>query len=150
MGDIDLPWHLLDEPQHAAVQMLLRDLNRHYGAEPALHARDTEPGGFEWLSVDDAHNSVYAFARYGGDGPPIVAAFNMTPEPLHGYGIGMPAGGAWREILNSDAQLYGGANIGNAGRIVADGAPMHGKAQSASLSLPPLGAILLRHEGASA
>ena len=148
--DAELPWHLLDEPRYAAVQLLLRDLNRHYVAEPALHARDTDPGGFEWLSVDDAHNSVYAFARYGGGGAPVVAVFNMTPEPRHDYGIGMPQGGNWREILNSDAQLYGGANIGNAGRIVADGPPMHGKNQSAALSLPPLGAILLRHEGGPA
>ena len=144
--DLGLPWHLLDDPQHAAVQALLRDLNRLYSTEPALHERDTEPGGFEWLVGDDAANSVFAFARHGG-GPDIALAFNLTPHPLHGYRIGLPKGGEWREVLNSDAAVYGGSNVGNAGLVVADGHAVHGQAQSAALNLPPLGAIALRHEG---
>ncbi|GGC25845.1 1,4-alpha-glucan branching enzyme GlgB 1 [Novosphingobium marinum] len=145
--DEALPWHLLDQPEHAAVQKLLRDLNRLYRAEPSLHERDTEPGGFQWLVGDDADNSVFAFARYGG-GAPVVAAFNMTPEPREGYCIGLPGHGRWTEVLNSDAEGYGGSNTGNGGSVHADGHGLHGQDQSAAVTLPPLGAVILRHEGA--
>jgi 1,4-alpha-glucan branching enzyme len=147
--DASLPWHLLDQPENAAVQLLLRDLNRHYLTEPALHARDTEPGGFQWLVVDDAQNSVYAYTRRADAGPLVAVVLNLTPQPLAGYRLGLPAGGVWREILNSDAHVYGGANIGNAGNIVADGTGLHGQQHSAALTLPPLGAIVVRHEGAA-
>ncbi|WP_262503938.1 1,4-alpha-glucan branching protein GlgB [Sphingosinithalassobacter sp. CS137] len=148
--DESLPWGLLDSPEHAAVQRLVRDLNRLYAAEPALHARDCEPGGFRWLTADDAENSVYAFVRSGGDGAPLAVALNLTPEPQRDYRIGLPHGGAWREVLNSDAAHYGGANIGNGGVVTADGGGMHDQPHSAAITLPPLGAILLRHEGATA
>jgi 1,4-alpha-glucan branching enzyme len=144
--DLGLPWHLLDTADHASVQALVRDLNRLYAQEPALHERDTEPGGFAWLVGDDAENSVFAFVRRG-DGPDMVLAFNLTPHPQHGYCVGLPRGGTWREVLNTDAEIYGGSNLGNAGLVVADGPPMHGQGQSAALALPPLGAIALRHEG---
>ena len=145
--DAPIPWHLLDDPQHAAVQALLRDLNRLYSAEPALHALDTEPGGFHWLVPDDAENSVYAYARHGGGGAPIAVALNMTPTPRHGYRIGLPLAGRWREVLNTDAGTFGGSNLGNGGGIDAHGVAWHDQPHSAEVTLPPLAALVLRHEG---
>ncbi|MFN3472671.1 MAG: 1,4-alpha-glucan branching protein GlgB [Blastomonas sp.] len=147
--DEGLPWHLLDLPEHAATQMLLRDLNRLYRSQDALHALDTDPAGFEWLVSEDAENSVFAFVRRGRSGPPVVVVLNLTPEPLTGYRIGLPSGGAWREALNSDAATYGGSNFGNGGTVHADGPSMHRQPRSAELNLPPLGAIILIHEGHS-
>ena len=144
--DQGLPWHLLDESEHAAVQALVRDLNALYTAEPALHARDCEPEGFQWLIGDDAENSVVAFERRAPDAPPIIVVLNLTPEPRRDYRIGLSQSGAWREVLNSDAEPYGGANFGNAGSVSADGEPSHGQQQSATFNLPPLGALVLRHE----
>ena len=144
--DRSIPWDLLDRPQHAAVQVLVRDLNRLYVGESALHARDCDPGGFEWLVGDDAANSVFAFARKGGEGPPVAVILNLTPNPLSGYRLGMPCAGAWREVLNTDATEYGGSNFGNAGTVDAAEGAYGGQPHSASLNLPPLGAIILRHE----
>lgn len=148
--DAPIPWELLDQPRHASIQMMLRDLNRLYASEPALHAKDTEPGGFQWLVGDDAENSVFAFLRRGGEGPPLAVVLNLTPDPRHDYRLGMPLAGTWREIFNSDAGIYGGADIGNGGSVEANGAAMHGQPHSANLSLPPLGAIILRPVGDSA
>ena len=144
--DIGLPWELLDNPDHAAIQRLVRDLNHLYVREPALHRGDADPAGFHWLVGDDAENSVFAFARTGG-GAPIVAIVNLTPEPLHGYRLGLPAGGMWREVLNSDAAHYGGANIGNGGWIMASEDGYGDQPARADVVLPPLGALILRHEG---
>jgi 1,4-alpha-glucan branching enzyme len=144
--DVSLPWELLDSHEHAGVQLLVRDLNRLYREEPALHALDTDPGGFRWLAADDAQNSVYAFVRSGGDGPDVTVIANMTPEPQRNYRLGLPHGGTWREVLNSDADMYGGTNLGNDGGVVADGPPLHGQPCSAALSLPPLGVVILKHE----
>ena len=145
--DAQIPWHLLDDPSKAGVQMLLRDLNRLYLREPALHALDTEPGGFQWLVADDAENSVFAFVRYGGGGAPVAVLVNLTPQVHHSYRVGLPHAGAWREILNTDADAYGGSNVGNGGAVEAYGHGCHGLPFSASVVLPPLGAVLLQHEG---
>jgi 1,4-alpha-glucan branching enzyme len=142
--DQSLPWHLLEQSEHAAVQALLRDCNRLYRQEPALHARDCEPEGFGWIVGDDAQNSVYSFARFAPGAPPIVAAFNMTPEPRHEYRMGLPQAGTWREVLNSDAMEYGGANMGSGEEIAASDEPLHGQPGSAMLTLPPLGAVILK------
>ncbi len=142
--DEGLPWHLLEQPDHAAVQRLLGDLNRLYVGEPALHARDCEHSGFSWIVGDDARNSVFSFVRMAEGHEPIVAVFNMTPEPRHAYRMGLPQTGPWHEILNSDAMDYGGGNIGNSGLVEADGDPLHGQAASAELTLPPLGAVILK------
>ena len=147
--DEGLPWHLLDVPDHAATQMLLRDLNRLYRSQDALHALDTDPAGFEWLVSEDAQNSVFAFVRRGRSGPPVAVVLNLTPEPLAGYRLGLPGGGVWREALNSDASTYGGSNFGNGGTVHADGPSMHNQPRSAQINLPPLGAIILIHEGHS-
>ncbi|MGN6377237.1 MAG: 1,4-alpha-glucan branching protein GlgB [Sphingomonas sp.] len=148
--DHPLPWELLDQPDHAGVQRLLRDLNRLYVAAPALHARDTDPSGFRWISADDAEHSVYAFLRTAPGADPCAVVLNLTPQPHDHYRIGLPHAGRWREVLNSDAALYGGANIGNGGGVTADDRPLHGFPASAEISLPPLGAVILRFEGASA
>ncbi|NVD44754.1 1,4-alpha-glucan branching protein GlgB [Qipengyuania atrilutea] len=141
--DTPLPWHLLEQDEHAAVQRLLRDLNRLYADERPLHARDCNPGGFKWIVGDDAQNSVFSFVRWDETGEPIVAAFNMTPTPLHDYRMGLPRAGKWREVLNTDAQDYGGSNMGNSGILEAQEEGMHDQPASAALTLPPLGALVL-------
>ncbi|MBC7158543.1 MAG: 1,4-alpha-glucan branching enzyme, partial [Porphyrobacter sp.] len=147
--DEQLPWHLLDDPAKAGVQMLVRDLNRLYAREPALHALDTDPGGFQWLVADDAVNSVFAFLRRDRGGAPVAVLANLTPQPLHDYRVGLPQDGAWHEILNSDAGVYGGSNVGNSGAVAAYGERSHGQPFSATLTLPPLGVILLQPQGAA-
>ncbi|MFN0099910.1 MAG: 1,4-alpha-glucan branching protein GlgB [Gemmatimonadaceae bacterium] len=143
-----LDWHLLEKPGHRGIQSLIGDLNRVYRAEPALHSRDHEPEGFRWIVVDDAAHSVFAWIRSGGEGVrPVVAVANFTPVPREGYRIGLPLAGQWRELLNTDASLYGGSNVGNAGTVLAAPTPSHGLPCSATVTVPPLGTIWLVHEG---
>jgi 1,4-alpha-glucan branching enzyme len=132
-----LDWHLLDAPAHAGVRRLVRDLNHIYRERPALHARDCEAEGFRWLVVDDSANSVFAWERHAPDEPPIAVISNMTPVPRHGYGLRLSRGGRWREIINSDAAVYGGSDMGNGGLITAadDG--------YATLTIPPLATLML-------
>jgi 1,4-alpha-glucan branching enzyme len=146
--DTPLDWDLLGRPQHQAVQALLRDCNRLYRAERALHEHDCEGTGFRWIAVDDAAHSVFAWARFGGDGArPVVAAANFTPVPRTQYRLGLPHGGRWHEILNSDASAFGGSNVGNAGGVTAEPVPSHGLPFSAAVTLPPLGTLWLAHAG---
>ena len=136
-----LDWDLLDRPAHEGVRLLLRDLNRLYRAEPALHARDCEGDGFRWLIADDKRNSVFAWLRLAPDAAPVAVVSNFTPVARRGYRVPLPHAGLWREILNTDATAYGGSGAGNAGRVVAveadDG--IH-----AELTLPPLATIMLQ------
>lgn len=141
--DRSLDWHLLEQPDHAGLQRLVRDLNRLYRETPALHQRDCEPSGFAWIEGGDAEQSVFSYERRDAQGNPVVVVSNMTPVVRHDYGLGMPLGGPWREILNTDAQAYGGSGIGNAGRVEAGDTPLHGRQHSASLTLPPLATIVL-------
>jgi 1,4-alpha-glucan branching enzyme len=143
--DAELAWDLLGDADHAGIQRLVRDLNRLYRAEPALHARDTEGSGFRWLIGDDRANSVFAFLRFGPEGTkPVLVACNMTPAPRLQYRVGVPAAGLWREIANTDSGFYGGSNLGNDGAVQAVENPAHGEPQSLALTLPPLATILLR------
>lgn len=135
-----LDWHLLEAPAHAGVRLLVRDLNRLYRDRPSLHARDCEPEGFAWLVVDDAEHSVFAWQRNAPGEKPVVLVSNMTPVTHAGYRMRLPHGGRWREILNSDAALYGGSNVGNQGYIDADADGW------ASLVLPPLATLMLEGE----
>src|SRR6202012_1744620 len=106
------------------------------------HRRDTESGGFQWIIGDDSASSVFAFARRGNEDDAIVLVVaNLTPTPHRGYRIGVPRRGHWSEILNSDADIYGGSNMGNGGGANATANPAHGFAQSLDLTLPPLGVI---------
>ena len=146
--DAEIAWDLLGDPSHAGIQRLVRDLNRLYGAEPALHRRDAEPEGFRWLIGDDRANSVFAFLRLGGDRDrPVLVVCNMTPVPRHAYRIGVPRAGRWLEIANTDSRFYGGSDLGNEGGAVALDQPSHGHAHSVLLTLPPLATVMLRAEG---
>ena len=145
--DQGLEWYLLDHAIHRGVRDLLRDLNRLYRAVPALHARDCEPEGFAWIVVDDADQSVFVWLRQGGsDDRPVVVACNFTPVPRLGYRIGLPHSGRWREILNSDAQEYGGSGAGNMGGIVGEDLPARGYPASAAVTLPPLATVYFMAE----
>ena len=147
--DPQLDWNLFDEPGHAGLVALLRDLNAAYRDEPALHVGDAKPEGFEWLVVDDSDNSVFAYLRKAPGARPIAVALNMTPEPRSFYRIGVPQAGFWKEILNTDAACYGGTNTGNLGGAQTRPTPAHGHAQSLELVLPPLSAIVLRLDHAA-
>ncbi|MGA7965509.1 MAG: 1,4-alpha-glucan branching protein GlgB [Gammaproteobacteria bacterium] len=145
--DASLDWHLLDELPHRGVQNLVRDLNRSYGEWPALHRLDCEPAGFEWIVADDAEQSVFAFLRRGQENdPPVLVVSNFTPVPRHNYRIGVPRNGHWRELINTDAAVYGGSNLGNAGGVETEPRACHGQDQSISLTLPPLSTLFLVHE----
>jgi 1,4-alpha-glucan branching enzyme len=142
--DASLDWHLLADPAHAALARWLADLDRLYRAEPALWRRDADPEGFRWSVVDDAERGVLAFLRLGAAGDrPLLAAFNFTPVPRHGYPFGVPAPGRWVEALNSDAADYGGGGIGNLGAVEAAAAPEGEWPARLELTLPPLGAVFL-------
>jgi 1,4-alpha-glucan branching enzyme len=142
-GEID--WPALDNPLHLGVQRLVRDLNRLYADEPALHQRDTVSTGFRWVVGDDWRNSVFAFLRYGEERvPPMLVVCNMTPVPRTGYRVGVPRPGVWRELLNSDATDYGGSGMGNSGTASTVPVQSHGEAQSLELTLPPLATLFLR------
>jgi 1,4-alpha-glucan branching enzyme len=141
-GEVD--WPALDDPLRLGVQRLVRDLNRLYAGEQALHQRDAVSNGFRWIVGDDRQNSVFAFLRYGDEtAPPVLVVCNMTPVPRTGYRIGVPRPGEWKELLNTDAAYYGGSGIGNGGAVPALPVQSHGEAQSLALTLPPLGALFL-------
>ncbi|WP_397473661.1 1,4-alpha-glucan branching protein GlgB [Pusillimonas sp.] len=141
-----LQWEALADPAHAGVQHLLRDLNILYRQYPALHAADDDPLGFAWLIGDDRNNSVFAFERRNGEQVVLVVC-NMTPVPRWNYHVGASVPGRWRELLNTDAAVYGGANVGNDGQVQTRAEPAHGRAQCLSLTLPPLGAVFFVPEG---
>jgi 1,4-alpha-glucan branching enzyme len=145
--DGSLDWHLAEDASHGGVQRLVADLNRVYREEAALHDLDFDPAGFEWIDANDSIQSCYTFLRKGRGGEVVLAALNFTPVPRTDYRTGVPNGGFWREILNSDAKAYGGSGHGNMGGAQASPTPSHGHAQSLSLTLPPLGAVFLRWEG---
>jgi len=148
--DAELDWDALRDPLHHGVQRVVRDLNRRYREERALHAADCEATGFHWIVGDDAANSVFAFLRQAGDAdPPVLAVCNFTPVPRHGYRLGAPRAGRWREILNTDAEVYGGSGVGNLGAVATLDTPSHGQPFALELTLPPLATVLLRHEPAA-
>jgi 1,4-alpha-glucan branching enzyme len=142
--DESLDWHLLEEAQHAGVQRWVRDLNRLLREEPALHQLDSSPDGFEWVDASDAGASVLNYLRKDRNDRPVLVVLNLTPVPREGYGVGVPQGGYWRELLNSDAVAYGGSGIGNLGGVQADEEEVHGRPWSLKLALPPLGVVVFR------
>lgn len=133
-----LDWGLLGAPAHEGVRRLLRDLNRAYRDKPALHARDCEPEGFRWLIADDAQNSVFAWLRSAPDAPLVAVISNFTPVIREGYAVPLPVDGTWREIVNTDAEDYGGGGKGNGGQVEVSGG-------LARMTLPPLATIMLEH-----
>jgi len=140
-----LDWHLLGIEQHAGVKDWVRDLNRLMRAEPALHDRDFDGRGFEWVDCNDAEASVLTLLRRGGPGDAeLLVVLNFTPVPRPNYRVGVPRDGYWEEVLNSDAKLYGGAGWGNLGGLEAAPVAAHGQSWSLALTIPPLSAVFLR------
>ncbi len=143
-----LDWHLRGLPAHEGVRSWVRDLNRLLQSEPALHERDFDPGGFEWIDCTDADSSVLSLLRRGGRGDAdLVVVLNFTPVARPNYRVGVPRGGAWEEVLNSDATPYGGWGFGNLGGVEAAPVGAHGRRWSVVLTLPPMGALFLRGRG---
>jgi 1,4-alpha-glucan branching enzyme len=140
-----LDWSLLEVSWHAGVQRLVRDLNRLYVHTPALHEVDFNSAGFEWIDCTDVEQSVMAFLRRGTDPQDLVVVVcNFTPVPRHGYRIGVPSAGRYRELINSDGTDYGGSGTGNLGAVDAEAIEAHGRPWSINLTLPPLAALILR------
>jgi 1,4-alpha-glucan branching enzyme len=145
--DGSLDWALLEDGMHQGMQRWVRDLNTVYAQEPSLHQVDFDGGGFGWIDCHDQDNSVVSFLRKGRHpGDFTVAIINFTPVPRPVYAIGVPEAGWYREVLNSDAEIYGGSNTGNSGGVDAAGPPAHGFAQSVKVFLPPLGFLLLKKQ----
>jgi 1,4-alpha-glucan branching enzyme len=137
-----LDWHLLEQPEHAGIQALVRDLNRLYKAEPALWEVDSDPTGFWWLEPNDADSNVLAFARASLDGERVVVfAANLSPVPRTGYRLGLPRATRWKEALNTDSTFYGGSDMGNMGGLEPEPIPWHNQPVSALITLPPLAAV---------
>jgi 1,4-alpha-glucan branching enzyme len=146
--DRQLDWQLLDDPMHAGLSRLVRDLNQLYRTEPALHRLDALPEGFAWVDASDAGQSVLSYLRFDANRRHVVLVVcNFTPVPRHGYRLGVPRPGRWVELLNSDAATYGGSNMGNGGAVITEHHPSHGHEQSLLLTLPPLATLVLSAEG---
>jgi len=146
--DRELDWDLLDFPIHAALQRWVEDLNKAYRDIAAFHELDTDPAGFEWIDCCDTENNVISLIRRSKSKPDeiLFAVLNFTPNPRHNYQVGLPRGGNWHEVLNSDSTMYGGSGQGNMGTVEAMPVPLHGRKWSATLTLPPLGAVFLLSE----
>jgi 1,4-alpha-glucan branching enzyme len=144
--DRGLDWHLLESgPYHAGVQRLVRDLNRLHRSEPALHELDCDPAGFQWIDGADWEQSVVSFVRRARRSSEcVVVACNFTPVPRLGYRLGVPRPGFYREQLNTDATVYGGSNVGNAGGAWAEPVPWQGQPHSVVVTLPPLAVLFLK------
>lgn len=143
--DESLEWHVLQYPSHQEVQKWVKDLNHLYRNEPALYERDFEMNGFEWIDFHDWEQSIISFIRKGKNTNEIIlVACNFTPVPRYNYRVGVPRGGFWREVLNSDAGIYGGGDLGNSGGVEAAPIPAQGRDYSLSLTLPPLGVLFFK------
>ena len=142
--DTSLPWHLLKFGPHRGIQNLVRDLNRIYREIPALHEVDFDGQGFEWIDWEDREGSILSWIRRDRHGGFVVCVTNFTPVVRYDYRVGVPAPGRYDEVLNTDAESYGGSNVGNAGGRQADDTGAHGRPQSLNLTIPPLATVILR------
>jgi 1,4-alpha-glucan branching enzyme len=143
--DASLEWNLLEWEPHRGMQRLVRDLNTLYRAEPALHELDCDANGFAWIDCNDTAQSTLVYLRRGASSPDtIVVACNWTPVPRPGFRLGVPHGGFWREVLNSDSAWYGGSDLGNGGGVAAERVAWHGQPHSISITLPPLAVVILK------
>jgi 1,4-alpha-glucan branching enzyme len=143
--DMGLEWQVLQYPVHSGMLSWVEQLNRLYASEPALHELDTDPQGFEWIDCNDSVASTISLVRKGKSSKQQIAVVcNFTPVPRIGYRLGVPAGGFWRELLNSDAKEYGGSGMGNLGGVMAEKQEVHGRPYSLNLTLPPLAAVFLK------
>ncbi len=144
--DAALEWFVLEHAGHAGVQRWVKDLNRIYCGEPALHQIDFDARGFEWIDCEDRDSSVLAFLRRAADGDELLVVAHFTPVPRHNYVVGAPAGGRWSELLNSDAREYDGTGMGNFGGVEAAPVGAHGRPFSLTLTLPPLALLVFKRE----
>ena len=144
--DQSLDWHELNDPRHAGIARWFADVCRFYRESPELWKLDASPKGFEWIDCSDRDSSVVSFIRRDGEGRTLALVANFTPVVRMGYRVGLPCGGGWREVLNSDAEVYGGSGVGNMGRVEAEAEEFHGRPYSAELTLPPLGCVVLKPE----
>lgn len=143
-----LDWHLLEFPLHAGLQRWVQELNRTYRTEKALYELDFDPAGFEWIDCNDTQQSTLSLIRKSRSTSEIIlTVLNFTPTPQYNYQVGVPRGGFWQEILNSDAEEYGGSGHGNFGGIEAVPIEIHGRPYSLKLTLPPLGAVFFKSDG---
>lgn len=143
--EISLDWHLLDDPMHLGVQRLVHDLNRVYRSCPALFERDCDVGGFSWIDANDTEQSIISYLRHASAEDELVAVVcNFTPVVRKGYRIGVPQDGFYEEVLNSDAERYGGGNVGSLGGVAAEEHSTHGRPYSLSINVPPFAAVVLR------
>ena len=141
-----LEWHLLQYESHRQLRQWVSDLNRVYRNERALHELDCEPAGFEWIDGSDSQQSMLSFLRKAKSSEEVIAAiFNLTPVPRHNYRVGVPRGGVWKEILNSDSKDYGGTDFGNLGSAEAQPIATHGRPYSLNLIVPPLAALFFKN-----
>jgi len=148
--DRSVDWHLLETPRHAGLQRWIRDLNRLYRDEPAMHAADFTNEGFQWIDCNDSvHSTISLIRRHAAPTDDVIAVFNFTPVPRQNYRVGVPGGGAWEEVLNSDARDYGGSGQGNLGLLETAPVPFHHRSHSLNLTLPPLGVLFLKSGGPS-
>jgi len=146
--DESLDWHLLQYQRHAELQRWVADLNRLYLSQPALYEFDCDPNGFEWIDCIDADDSIISFIRKGSStGGIVLAVGNFTPVPRYNYRVGVPRGGFWKELLNSDAMDYGGSGQGNLGGVEAAKIQLYNRPYSLNLTLPPLSILFLMSEG---
>ena len=143
--DASLDWHLLEQPAHAGLARFVEDLNQLYRREPALHQLDFDPEGFAWIDANDSEQSIISFRRRSKTpGDEVLVAFNFTPVPRHGYRLGAPEGGFWKELLNADSEIYGGSGQGNLGGVEAEPIAWHGLSNQLKVTLPPLGAVFFK------
>jgi 1,4-alpha-glucan branching enzyme len=152
MGDLrewseerGLDWGLLQDPQFGGIKGLVKDLNRVYRETPAIWTQDTSPSGFRWITSEDSQHNTFSFVRFAPNGDALACVVNYAAVPHEGYRIGLPRTGRWEEVINTDSELYGGSGVGNLGEVTAEDVPWHGFNASASLRIPPLGAVWLRH-----
>lgn len=137
-----LPWHLSNDPRHGGIQRLVRDLNHLYRDTPALHDGDFFAEGFAWLDWSDAQHSLLSYVRRCGEDIAVVL-LNFTPVPRHGYRLGVPRAGTYREVFNSDSRFYGGGDLGNPQPLHAEAVPWMNQPWSVVLSAPALGGVIL-------
>ncbi len=139
----ELDWWLLSNPAHEGVRRLVADLNTAYVDYPALWSQDSSPDGFGWIDADDAAGNQVAFVRWGSDGSAVVCVTNFSGGPHENYRLGLPMAGQWTELINTDAEIYGGSGVGNLGTVTAHANPHQGQPASATLRVPPLGTLWL-------
>jgi 1,4-alpha-glucan branching enzyme len=142
-----VPWQILQFPLHAGLQLCVKELNRLYRAQPAMHQVDFEYAGFEWVDIADVEKSIISFIRRAENGSEFMLfVCNFTPQPRYGYDVGVPEPGVYLELLNTDAAAFGGSNMGNRGAVTARHEPKHHRPYSISITLPPLSVLAFKRQ----